>query len=34
MVTFSGLKTRDPSLGFERSMDIMRVTDLRRLKSL
>lgn len=32
--TFSGLKTREPSLGFARSMDFVRVSDLQRLKSL
>lgn len=32
--TFSGLETRDPSLGFARSMDFVRVSYLWRLKSL
>ncbi|MED6155827.1 hypothetical protein PIB30_117333 [Stylosanthes scabra] len=31
--SFSALKTRDSSLGFAKSMDFVRVSDLRRFKS-
>lgn len=31
--SFTGLKTRDSSLGFGKSMDFVRVCDLKRIKS-
>jgi (E)-4-hydroxy-3-methylbut-2-enyl-diphosphate synthase len=31
--SFTGLKSRDPSLGFTRSMDFVRISDMQKVKA-